>query len=185
MSQGDAVRIRLGADPPAARSLDERVMVRVPALARLAGRAIQRLPLTSRLRRKFVARAVRRGYAATSRGDYALASLAYDPNVEIHMRESAAVSADLVGVYRGHDGWHRLIGELLDVWEFAWYPEEVLDCGERVLISLRIETRGRGSGIPLTRQMFDVLTWGRDGLVIRQEVFGEREQALEAVGLRE
>jgi hypothetical protein len=125
-------------------------MVRVPALARLAARMFQRLPLTSGLRRKFLGRAVRRGYAATSRGDYEVAWLVYDPNVEIHMRESAAVSADLVGVYRGYDGWHRLIGELLDVWEFAWYPEEVLDCGQRAMITLRIETQGRGSGIPLT-----------------------------------
>src|SRR5512132_3977005 len=105
MSQVAAVRIRLGAEPAASRrALDERLFVRFPSLSRVALRRVLGLPLHSRLRRKLVGRAVRRGYAATSRGDYELTLLAYDPNVELHVRDSAAISADLVGVHRGHDG---------------------------------------------------------------------------------
>jgi ketosteroid isomerase-like protein len=129
-------------------------------------------------------RAIRRGYAATTRGDYELSLSFLDSNVEVEMRESAAVSADLVGVHRGHDGWLHLVGELVEVFEFGWLPEEVLDCGQQAMITLRLETRGRGSGVPISHYTFDVLTW-RDGLVIRQEIFGDRQEALEAVGMRE
>jgi ketosteroid isomerase-like protein len=108
----------------------------------------------------------------------------YDPDVEIHARDSGAVAVDLVGVYRGHDGWHRLVSALFDVWELGWKPEEVLDCGDRVVVTLRIETRGRGSGIALSRHVFDVLTF-RNGRVTRQEICGDRDEALEAVGLSE
>jgi ketosteroid isomerase-like protein len=131
-----------------------------------------------------MARTLRRGYAATSRGDYELSLIGYDPDVELHMTDSAMVSDDLVGVHRGHDGWRHLVGALVEVWDFKWQPEEAIDCGDQILVSLRLETRGRGSGIPITHRTFDVITW-RNGLVIRQEVFGKREQALEAVGLRE
>jgi ketosteroid isomerase-like protein len=127
---------------------------------------------------------IRRGYAATSRGDHELALVGYAPDVEIHARDSTAVPADLLGVHRGHDGWHHIVQGVLEVWEFKWQPEEVLDCGHQAVIALRLETRGRGSGVPMSRRVFDVLSW-RDGLVVRQEIFGDRQEALEAVGLRE
>ena len=185
MSREKAVRIPLGPDPsPSRRTLDERLTVRFPPLARAASRAVRRLPLHSRVRRSLVGRAIRRGYAATTRGDYEVPLVVFDSNVEVHVRESAAVSADLVGVHHGRDGWLHVVGELIDVFEFGWHPEEVLDCGQQALITLRLETRGRGSGVPISRHTFDVITW-RDGLVIRQEIFGNREEALEAVGLRE
>src|SRR2546423_7931812 len=106
MSREQAMRIPLGTHPsPSRRTLDERLVVRFPSLARRVFAAALRLPLRSRLRRRILARAVRRGYAATSRGDYALSLTAYAPDVEMHVRESTAVADDLVGVHRGHDGW--------------------------------------------------------------------------------
>ena len=159
MSREKPVPIRLGADPSASRrTLDERLTVRFPALARTASRVVLRLPLHSRVQRSLVGRAIRRGYSATTRGDYEVPLVVYDSNVEVHMRESAAVSADLVGVHHGWDGWLHLVGDLVDVWEFRWHPEKVLDCGHQALITLRIETRGRGSGVPISRHTFDVLT---------------------------
>ena len=173
-------------DPEASRrTIDERVLVRFPALIPIVVRLVQSLPLHSRLRRSLIARGLRRGYAATSRGDYSLASLALSPDFEIHLSESARLPPDLVGVHRGREGWRHVVGEVIDVWEFAWVPEEVLDCGGgRSVVTLRLDSRGRSSGIPMSRRVFEALTW-RDGLLVRQEVFGDQAQALEAVGLRE
>jgi ketosteroid isomerase-like protein len=185
MPQEKPVRIPLEAQLSASqRTLDERLIVRFPALLPVVLRFVQRLPLRSGLRRRFLARAIPRGYAATTRGDFELALAAYHPDVEMHVRDSAGVSADLVGVHRGHDGWRHIVQEVLDVWEFKWQPEEVLDCGRQAVITLRLETRGRGSGVPMTHRVFDVFTW-RDGLVVRHEILGDQEEAFEAVGLSE
>jgi ketosteroid isomerase-like protein len=185
MSRATPVRIPLEPDRSASRrALDERVFVRFPAVLRAGVRLMQRLPLQSRLRRTLLARLFRRGFAATSRGDHELALVGYAPDCEIHVNESAGVAADLVGVHRGHGGWHHVVEGVLEVWEFKWEPEEVLDCGDRAVVTLRLETRGKGSSVPLSHRVFEAWTW-RDGLVVRQEIFGVRQQALEAVGLRE
>lgn len=187
MSQENVARLRLSEaldSSTSRRTMDERLALRFPSLAQRALRAVTQFPVGSRLRRTLMARLLTRGYAATSRGDYELSLIGYDPNVEVHMRDSAMISDDLVGVHRGHDGWRYLVGALVEVWDFRWQPEEAVDCGDRILVSLRLETRGRRSGLPMTHRTFDVITW-RNGLVVRQQIFGEREEALEAVGRSE
>jgi hypothetical protein len=74
---------------------------------------------------------------------------------------------------------------MLDGFEdLALEPEELLDLGERLISVTRISGHGSGSGVPVNQFLFQVFTFRR-GLVAKQEDFGSREEALEAVGLRE
>ena len=61
------------------RTLDERLGVRFPGLARLSGKALFRLPPRSRLRQAILARAMTRAYAAANRRDFELILTANDP----------------------------------------------------------------------------------------------------------
>jgi ketosteroid isomerase-like protein len=64
-------------------------------------------------------------------------------------------------------------------------PERFFDVDqERVLVFVRVSVTGQGSGAPVDIQVAHELTI-RDDLLVRFKVYADREQALEAVGLRE
>jgi ketosteroid isomerase-like protein len=88
--------------------------------------------------------------------------------------------------YRGPDevvGWLR---ELDHDWaEFQTAPNEFRDLGDRVLSLGTWRARARTSGVTLDSQPGAWVTLLRDGKILRHETFTDREQALEAVGLRE
>jgi ketosteroid isomerase-like protein len=64
-------------------------------------------------------------------------------------------------------------------------PERFFDVdGERVLVFARVSATGQGSGAPVEIRAAHEFTI-RDGLVVRFKVYGSRDEALEAVGLRE
>jgi hypothetical protein len=74
---------------------------------------------------------------------------------------------------------------LIEAWEdLRLEPEEAMDLGDRLLIAGRVKGHGRHSGIPIDQPLFQLFTLRR-GLVIRQQDFAERNQALEAAGLKE
>ena len=61
---------------------------------------------------------------------------------------------------------------------------ELIDAGDSVIVVLREQARGRGSGVGLERDWAQVWTF-RNGQIIRMEAFRTREEALAAVGLSE
>ena len=72
-------------------------------------------------------------------------------------------------------------------WDGAWedmetVPEEFLDAGEHVVVTVRYSARGRGSGIEYDERLYDVYTV-RDGRCDRKLEFKQRSEALEAAGL--
>jgi uncharacterized protein len=74
-----------------------------------------------------------------------------------------------------------------DRWESDWEairtePEEFIDAGDRVLVTVRYSGRGRGSGIDLDDRLFDVYTL-RDGKVCHKAEYRDRSEALAAAGL--
>ena len=74
-------------------------------------------------------------------------------------------------------------------WKSAWEElevkvEELIDAGDRVLLTAHHRGRGRGSGIEVDTRLYSVYTL-RDGRVIRLDEFAERSEALEAAGLSE
>jgi ketosteroid isomerase-like protein len=63
-------------------------------------------------------------------------------------------------------------------------PEEFIDAGDQVFVTVRYTGRGRSSGIEFDTRAFEVLTV-RDGKIVDKLEFLERSEALEAAGLRE
>ena len=167
------------------RSLDEYLRVHFPALAGRLGAAFLRLPLRSRLRRLMVARSIDRAYAAANRRDFDVVLAGLDPdNYEYHPSVDL-LPPDLERVFHGPDGYLQLWRYWLDAFQdIRWDPEEILDLGERLLVTTQQRGHGSGSGVAVSHQVFQLFTLRR-GLVIRQEDFLDRSKALEAAGLQD
>jgi ketosteroid isomerase-like protein len=170
------------------RTLDERILVRFPALVRLLASVWSRLPPRSRLRRAWTSRFVRQAVEAANRRDFELLLLLIDPEVEYEpfmAVGSDMVFPDLTGVQRGHAGYVHVWKQADDAYaDLKLAPEELIDFGDRIVTAGRTSGRGRHTGIALDQPLFQVLTL-RHGLLIRQKDFTDRDQALEAAGLRE
>ena len=63
--------------------------------------------------------------------------------------------------------------------DLRWDPEEIFDFGDKVLVMTQQRGHGSGSGVAVSERVFQVFTL-RGGLVIRQEDFLDRSEALEA-----
>ena len=166
------------------RSLDERLFVRFPALYRVFVGAFMRLPPRSRLRRLMAARRIWQAYAAANRRDFDSVLVGWDPGSEY--RPSADLMApDQETVFYGHDGYLQLWRYWFDAFEdVRWDPEEILDLGDKLLVTTQQRGQGSGSGVGVSKPVFQLFTLRR-GLVVRQEDFADRDQALEVAGLSE
>jgi ketosteroid isomerase-like protein len=182
--RGTRIALRRGSERASRRrSIDQHLYVRVPGLYRLLVRGFARLPARSRLRRVTLARAVRLAYAAANRRDFDVVLLGWDPESE-YRPSSELMPPDAESVFHGHDGYLRLWRYWLDAFDdIRWEPEEVLDFGDRFVVSTEQRGRGSGSGVAVTQAVFQVFTLRR-GLVMRQEDFLDRAKALEAASLR-
>jgi ketosteroid isomerase-like protein len=74
----------------------------------------------------------------------------------------------LLGQPRSFEGFRAILAETAD---------------GRVLVFIRARARGRGSGIEMDNRIAWVWTF-RDDKAVRLDVYEEREEALEAVGLK-
>jgi ketosteroid isomerase-like protein len=124
---------------------------------------------------EIVARAF--AYEIYGLGDRAEAEELFDPNVVMNATEDSP--------YYGPDGmrddWER--------WASAWEElkvtiEEIIEAGDQVVLVAHHQGRGRGSGIKVDARFYEVYTL-REGKVSRVDEYTEREEALEAAGLRE
>jgi ketosteroid isomerase-like protein len=90
-------------------------------------------------------------------------------------------------IYRGRAEVRAWFEEVLvEPWERLHVQvEEITEAsGGRVLSGLVITASGRGSGVE-TKLLFWTASWFTDGKVARRQVFWTRDDALEALGLRE
>jgi ketosteroid isomerase-like protein len=166
------------------RSLDEHLFVRFPALFRLFANAMMRLPRRSRVRRLMVARFVRRGYAAGNRRDFDGLLMGIDPGIE-YRPSGNLMPPDLEAVFYGHDGYLKVWRRWLDAFDdVRLEPEEVLDLGDKLLVTMQVRAHGSDSGVPVSQPGFQLIKF-RQGLAIWQKDFSDRSEALEAAGLRE
>ena len=93
--------------------------------------------------------------------------------------------AFLAGTYRGHDGVRSLLGRFTEIFDEASYEiDDLLDAGDSVVALGRFRVRGAQSGATGT-QPIAVVTQLRHGKLVAYRAYFDREQALEAVGLRE
>ena len=167
------------------RTLDERLRVRFPAFFLALNDAVFRLSPNSRLRRAALARAMVRAYAAANRRDFELIFTNNDPDAYEYRPSADLLPPDFDTVYEGRQGYLEFWQRWLDAFpDIRWDPEEVIDLGEKALVTTRQSGHGSGSGLAVSEQVFQLFTFRR-GLVIRQEDFLNRSKALEAAGLSE
>ena len=122
---------------------------------------------------------VRRCYEFWARRDYSMLPEVFDPDVVLDLSRNV-FNPD---VYRGHDGLRRYVQVVDEMWEdFDARPTAMIEVGDRIVTGSRISGRGRGSGVEVGMELFNVWTF-RDGRVL-EIVGGYREQAeaLEAAG---
>jgi ketosteroid isomerase-like protein len=119
---------------------------------------------------------VRRFFETYGRGDHegSLACLAPDVVYKV-AQEVPARGRDAVRAI-----WERWESSFEDI---ETTPEEFVDAGDHVVVTVHYTGRGRGSGIEFDDRTFEVLTL-RDGKIVRKVEYLERSDALEAVGLQ-
>jgi ketosteroid isomerase-like protein len=125
---------------------------------------------------------VRLGWDAFGRGDVESMQRTCQPDVVIVQPRELPDSKSyegLAGVAESIEDWPRQ-------WEdFLLEVVEVIDASDTQLVSVtRQRGRGRESGIEMDFEVAFLHTI-RDGKLSRLEMFRSREEALEAVGLRE
>lgn len=185
MPEGNVVRTPLSvpAEGRQTRSLDERLLVRLPALLPIITAAVMRLSPRSRARRALLALGVRRAWAASNRGDLELLLRGYHPEVEIRWPEEGALHfPDLSGTYHGHQGFRQVWRALHEPWEVDTQLHELIDAGNHLVVIGEQSLRGKGSGVRASAPLIQVVTF-RSGRIVREEWFDSREAAFEAAGI--
>jgi ketosteroid isomerase-like protein len=86
---------------------------------------------------------------------------------------------------QGHDAVRASLARWKGEWDdYELAPEEFVDRGDWVVVTVRLRGRGRSSGVEVDARFYDVYTL-RDGKIVRMDQFTERSEALEAVGRSE
>jgi ketosteroid isomerase-like protein len=140
-----------------------------------------RLPAGSRIRRGMMWRAVRLSYEVyNATGQINVHVLTPDA---VLIQPGSEIGNE--GVFHGREGFVRGGRELQEIFgDFRIHPEELIDLGDRLLVFVQLRGRARMSGIPLNEPMTHVFFY-RGGQIAEMHVYPDRNEALEAVGLRE
>jgi SnoaL-like domain len=169
------------------RTLDERVFLRFPTLYPRFAAFWSRLPVRSRLRRLILRRITSQATSAANRRDFDVLLTGFDPQIDFRVVGGpwGMVAPDVIGHHHGHPGYREVWRQvLLSFEDWTLEPQELIDLGDRLFSVTRMSGHGAASGVPATQTVFQVMTFRR-GLVVKQEDFGDRREALEAAGLSE
>jgi len=106
----------------------------------------------------------------------------YDEQLEIRM-PAEYPEGELV--LRGREGLAQLVAMLRETWtEFRFEPERFIDAGDRVAVLVRVVAEGGASGVATERETAYIWTV-RHGRLSCIQIYRDRAEALEAVGLRD
>ena len=125
---------------------------------------------------------MRRAYEAYNRGDIdeGLSDYALDCRYT-----AAGTIPDRTGVFHGREGYKEFIGWLRSEFDDAQAEiDELIDANDTVFLGATLRGRGRQSGAEAKFTFWQVWTI-ENGKFARGQGFATRDEALEAVGLRE
>jgi ketosteroid isomerase-like protein len=164
------------------RRLEERLGLRFPGLLALVARAITRLSPRSRLRQAFLRRYARMAIEAANRGDHDAGLMLYHPDVE----STFPPELEALGAGSGTRGREERLRFQAD-WNAEWNGwrlelNEVIDCGDRVLLLGRVGGRGLKSGAVVDTPGAFLFTIS-EGRARREQLFFDHGEALKAAGL--
>jgi ketosteroid isomerase-like protein len=126
---------------------------------------------------------VRRAFAAVQEGDFEGYMSALDPEIEWDGRRAVPDTT----VAHGHDAVRSACRRWFGAWEddFEVQAEEIVELApDIVLVVVHDVGTAKGTGITIDRRNFQLWEF-RDGVTVRLRAFLDRDEALEAVGLRE
>lgn len=122
---------------------------------------------------------VLRGIEALNQGDVVGALAPFHPDLAFEDAGTGVTSS-------GRDAMGAWIRDFLASYsEYSETPEDVVDLGEQVVLHMRTDATGQGSGVSISTHHAEIHTFGDDGLVSRLTVYPTYEAALEASGLKE
>ncbi len=106
----------------------------------------------------------------------------WDPSCE-YTGVTAAVDRR---TYRGHKGLRRYMSDMADSWaEWRSEAEDAVEVGpDTVVATVRARLSGKASGVPVEAR-FGVVFVLSQGKILRGQLYPSRQEALDAVGLRE
>jgi ketosteroid isomerase-like protein len=122
------------------------------------------------------------GYETFNRtGEYDVDLLA--PEFELHQDSSLI---DTAGVFHGRDAVRVVLRELREAFdEHTFEVERFIEAPDgEIVVFIRARGRGRGSGVEIDNRIAHVWTFS-DDKAVRMVGYGDRAEALEAVGLSE
>jgi SnoaL-like domain len=105
----------------------------------------------------------------------------WHPQVELDATDATAL--DINGVYRGPDEARQFWQEWFSAWETLSFDYELVDAGERVVMLVDMQMRGRSTGIEVPFGKFAWVGTFRDGLIVHVKLYMSQSEALEASGL--
>jgi ketosteroid isomerase-like protein len=125
---------------------------------------------------------LRRVYDDWARGDFRPVAELFDPHVVLVLRQEFPDA----GAYHGPEEIATYTRrDLLGSWaDFRIEAEDFFEAGDSVVVQIHQRGVGLSSGLATDLRYFMVWTF-RGNAIIRIESILDREQALEAVGLRE
>ena len=86
---------------------------------------------------------------------------------------------------QGHDAVRASLARWKGEWDdYELMPEDFVDRGDRVVVTVRLRGRGRRSGVEIDARFYDLYTL-RDGKIVRMDQFTDRSEAFAAVGQAE
>ena len=124
----------------------------------------------------------RRGYELLAKGDLEGVLELIDPDVELEIHTGRPDLPES-HVLRGHAGFLENLTGLIEVFQDVEVtPEEFIEAGDELIVTIHTVGHGRASGIRVENSVTHLWTI-RDGRATRFRVFATKEEALEAAGL--
>lgn len=120
---------------------------------------------------------LRGAYAAFNEGGIEAILERLTPGFQVRDRETSPDRA----TRHGKEGIKQLFDSYMEAFDaLRLEPEEFIDAGDQIVVSVDQRVRGKGSGAEVVGRIAHVWTI-REGEVLRLRIFGDKERALEVL----